>query len=147
MRRINLLSPALLLLAMTMAGQTPKIYPGATKFTPPDTEENREALKAMPPDLQAAFYVTNDSFEKVVEFYKGVGKEYTMPGQKKGAKLPSGQDLKQAYFIFDGAKDLSESKSWAKVQRPYIGGVDFKGGRPEYHDLRDITSIDLVQKK
>jgi hypothetical protein len=109
MQKVNLVLAALLLVAMTMAGQTPKVYPGASKYNPPDTPENRAALKAMPPDTQAAYYVTNDSFEKVVEFYRGLGKEYTMPGQRKGGKLPSGQDLKQAYFVFDGARDISES--------------------------------------
>ena len=101
----------------------------------------------MPAGTQAAYYITNDSFEKVVEFYKGLGKEYSMPYQKKGDKLPSGQELKEAYFIFDGAKDISESKSWAKIQRPFIGWVELKGGRPEYQDVRDVTAIVLVQKK
>jgi hypothetical protein len=147
MQRCKVLAAALLLMAIAASGQTAKVYPGASKFTPPDTAENRAALKAMPAGTQAAYYITKDSFEKVVEFYKGLGKEYSMPYQKKGGKLPSGQELKQAYFIFDGAKDISESKSWAKIQRPFIGGVEFKGGRPEYQDVRDVTAIDLLQKK
>lgn len=147
MWKVKLLSAALLLAAITATGQTAKVYPGASKYTPPDTQETRDALKAMPPGTQAAYYTTNDSFEKVVHFYKGLGSEYSMPGLRKGGKLPSGQELKQAYFIFDGAKDITTSKSWAKIQRPFIGGVDFKGGRPEYRDVKDVTAIDLVTKK
>jgi hypothetical protein len=41
-----------------------------------------------------------------------------MPGMPKNPKLPSGQEL--TYFIFDGAKDLTTSKSWAQIQRPLI---------------------------
>ncbi len=45
-------------------------------------------------------------------------------------------DLYEAYFIFDGAKDLAGSKLWVKVQRPYIG-----------EDIRDVTAIVLSEKK
>jgi hypothetical protein len=38
-------------------------------------------------------------------------------------------------------------KSWAKVQRPYIGSVEMKGYTPEYHDTRDETAIVLVEEK
>jgi hypothetical protein len=149
MSRAKLAGAAVLVLAVTtvVAGQGFKVYPGATKFTPPDTEETREALKALPPGTEAAYYVTNDSFEKVVAFYKGFAKEYTMPGRKSGGKLPSGQEIKQTFFIFDGAKDIVTSKSWAKVQRPYIGSITMKGFVPEYHDIRDVTAIVWTQKK
>ena len=133
--------------AAVVAGQSPKNYPGATKYTAPDTEETREALKALPPGTQVAYYLTNDSFEKVVAFYKGVAREYTMPDPGKNRKLPSRQELKSAYFIFDGAADLAASKSWAKVQRPFIGSVKMNRYPPEYHDIRDVTAIVLTEKK
>lgn len=136
----------LLLLALTtaVAGQGFKIYPGATKYTPPDTEQTREAQKALPPGTVAMSYLTNDSFERVVAFYKGFAQEYTMPGMPKGRKLPNGQELKQTYFIFDGAKDLTTSKSWAQIQRPLIGSIDDK---LEPHEIRDVTVINVSQKK
>ncbi len=121
-----------------------KIYPGAKEYTPPDTEQNREMKKALPPGTVATSYVTNDSFEKVVAFYKGFAQEYTMPGMPKNRKLPSGQDLKQAYFIFDGAKDLTTSKSWAQIQRPLIGSID---NNLQPRDIRDVTVINVSQKK
>src|SRR5579864_5638430 len=100
---------AFLVLAITAAvfGQGFKVYPGATKYTPPDTEETRQMLKALPPGTESAIYLANDSFDKVAAFYRGIGKEYVMPampGMPKTRKLPSGQELKQAYFMFDGAK-------------------------------------------
>ena len=131
-------------LATCVFAQSFKIYPGATVYTPPDTEENREVKKALPPGTVATSYVTDDSFEKVVAFYRGFAQEYTMPGMPKGRKLPNGQELKQAYFIFDGAKDLSTSKSWAQVQRPLIGSIDDK---LQPQGVRDVTVISVSQKK
>ena len=146
MRTAKLKAELFLMLALTtaVAGQGFKVYPGATKYTPPDTNETREAQKALPPGTVATSYLTNDSFDKVVAFYKGFAQEYTMPGIPKGRKLPNGQELKQAYFIFDGAKDLATSKSWAQIQRPLIGSID---DQLEPRDIRDVTVINLSQKK
>jgi hypothetical protein len=90
---------------------------------------------------KATIYVTSDSYEKVYEFYKGVGKEYKMPNMSKN-KLPSGKELKAAFFIFDGAKDMMSSKSWAKIQRPYIimKGMSMEEGP-------DMTFIALSTKE
>ena len=146
MQKIRLTGVAIAVLAVTtvVAGQGFKIYPGASKYTPPDTKETREVMKALPPGTTSTVYLSNDSFEKVAAFYKGFAREYTMPGMPKGRKLPSGQELKQTYFIFDGAKDLTTSKSWAQVQRPFIGSID---DNLEYHDIRDMTVITVSQKK
>jgi len=139
----------LLIFGLTIgaAGQGFKPYPGATKYTPPDTKENREMMKAMPPGTTSTAYITKDAYEKVVAFYKGSAKEYKMPGMPANRKLPTGQEMKQTFFIFDGAADITTSKSWAKVQNPFIGSVDFKGGAPVYSDVRDVTEIVLSEKK
>jgi hypothetical protein len=146
MQRLRLAGVAIAVLAVaaTVAGQGFKTYPGASKYTPPDTKETRDAMKALPPGTEATIYLSNDPFEKVAAFYKAFAKEYTMPGMPKGRKLPNGQELKQTYFIFDGAKDLTTSKSWAQVQRPFIGSVD---DNLQPHDIRDLTVISLSQKK
>jgi len=128
----------------TVVAQGFKTYPGATKYTPPDTPERREVLKALPPGTEANIYLTNDAFEKVVAFYQAAGKQYVMPGMPKNRKLPNGQELKQTYFIFDGAKDLAASKSWAQVQRPFIGSMD---ANLQPQDVRDLTVITVSQKK
>jgi len=89
---------------------------------------------------KATIYTSEDAYEKVYSFYKGVGKEYQMPnvsGTKN--KLPSGKELKSSFFIFDGAKDLMSSKLFAKIQRPYIG-MDMKEGP-------DLTYIIVSEKK
>jgi hypothetical protein len=149
MHSLKIASLAVLTLALTAgaAGQGFKAYPGSTKYTPPDTSETREAAKVLPAGTTSTIYTTNDPFEKVAAFYKSFAKEYQMPGRRGGVKLPTGQDLKETYLIFDGAANIVASKSWAKVQRPFIGAVDFKGGIPEYKDVRDITAIVVVEKK
>ena len=124
-----------------------KLYPGATKYTPPDTKDTRDAMKSLPPGTTTTAYITNDSFEKVVAFYKSSAKEYKMPGMRGGGKLPTGQEMKQTFPIFDGASNIGTSKSWAKVQHPFVGSVDFKGGMPEYSEIRDITEIVVTEKK
>jgi hypothetical protein len=145
--KLSKVVPFLLLVVSSLAAQAFKAYPGATKYKPPDTEESREAAKALPAGTESVIYLSNDSFEKVFAFYKDLGKEYAMPGMKRNKTLPSGQPLTEAYFIFDGAADLAASRNWAKIQRPYVGSVTFKGGKPEYNDVRDITAIVVLQKK
>jgi hypothetical protein len=149
MRTLKLASLAVLIVALTTgaAGQGFKPYPGATKYTPPDTRETRDAIKALPLGTTSTAYITKDSFEKVAAFYKGFAKEYKMPGMRGGGKLPTGQEMKMTFLIFDGAADITTSKSWAKIQNPFIGSVSFKGGAPEYSDIRDITEIVVTEKK
>lgn len=136
-----------LLVVISTAAQTFKVYPGATKSTAPDNKESKEAAKSLPPGTEGSVYFTSDSFEKVVAFYKGFAKEYTMPGMKKGGKLPSGQEMMSAFFIFDGAADIATSRNWAKVQRPYIGSFKMNGMTPEYSDVRDVTAIVVTQRR
>jgi hypothetical protein len=136
-----------LVVAAIAIAQTAKIYPGAKKYTPPDNEETREAAKAMPPGMQSTIYLSDDAYDKVAVFYRGQGKEFEMPGMQKDAKLPSGQAMHQSFFILDGAEDLRSSKSWVKVQRPFIGSVEMKDGVPEFKDIRDVTAIEVVEKK
>ncbi len=101
----------------------------------------------MPPNATETIYFTNDSFEKVVAFYKNLGKIHRPPFLKNGAKLPSGQPLKETFFIFDGSPTLTFSNSWAKIQRPYVGAIDLQGTTPEYSDIRDVTAIFIINKK
>ena len=121
-----------------------KPYPGA-RMDEATTREARQAAAQSPLqsiEMVPTIYLTNDSFEKVAAFYRGLAREYKMPGrQGRGPqKLPGGQELKEAYFIFDGAKDLISSRRWAKVQRPYIGGMKM-GPTPQFQDVREVTVI------
>ena len=118
-----------------------KLYPGA-KMDEKATKEAQEAASAAKmSNVKATIYTTKDSFQKVASFYKGIAKEHMMPrasgmsGKPRKSDLFEG-DLWEAYFIFDGAKDLASSKLWVKVQRPYIG-----------EDVRDVTAIVVSEKK
>jgi hypothetical protein len=127
-----------------------KPYPGSKVEEKATQEANQMAAGSkMGKTPKSTIYTTSDSFEKVFNFYKGMAKEFKMPHQKEGKvkKLPSGQELKEAYFIFDGASDLMSSKLWIKVQRPYIGRVKMEGYQPKYEDVRDVTAIVVAEQK
>jgi len=127
-----------------------KPYPGAKIDEKATQEANQMAAGSkMGKAPKSTIYTTSDSFEKVFDFYKGMAKEFKMPHQKEGKvkKLPSGQELKEAYFIFDGASDLMSSKLWVKVQRPYIGRVKMEDFQPKYEDVRDVTAIVVAEQK
>jgi hypothetical protein len=109
-----------------------KTYPGSKL-----DEKDSRAASAAAPGKQSQIYLTDDSFDKVYAFYKGLYKEFPMHG---GSKLPSGQQIKWGFFILDGGADLAKSKYWMKIQRPYVGGADGK-------DIRDTTVIQTVQSK
>lgn len=124
-----------------------KIYPGS-KIEEQATEEANKTL----PDAaspRTTVYTSSDSFDTVVSFYHNVGREYSMPGQKEaeGKRLPSGELLREAYFIFDGSQDLMHSRLWLKIQRPYIGKLGTTGLKTTYEDVRDITMIVIVEKQ
>lgn len=113
-----------------------RIHHGAKLDKKASKEANEAAAKM--PGTKAAIYTTADSFQKVASFYNGIAKEYAMPraygtsGKPKDTKTTL---YMRRFFIFDGAKDLSSSKLWVKVQRPYIG-----------EDVRDVTAIVVTRK-
>jgi hypothetical protein len=128
-----------------------KPYPGA-RVDEAATRKARQAAAQspfQPKEMVPTIYLSTAAFEQVAAFYRGLGREYKMPGSqgRSPQKLPGGQELKQAYFIFDGAKDLVTSRRWAKVQRPYIGGMKMVGRTPQFQDIRDVTVIILSAGK
>jgi len=119
-----------------------KVYPGAKLEGVYEVKQPEVAGKTSKP-LKVITFTTNDPFESVVAFYRGTAREYRMPGSGgKPIRLPSGQELKEAYFILDGANDLSSSEHWIKIQHPYIEksqtGNPFSG---QYEKIREITAI------
>lgn len=118
-------------------------YPGA-RLDEAATRAAREAAAQsplQPQDLAPAIYLTQDPFEKVATFYRGRAREYKMPPGLPPQKLPGGREFKEAFFIFDGAKDLMTSRCWVKVQRPYVGDVRLSGSTPQFLDIREVTVI------
>ncbi len=114
-----------------------KVYPGAS-LDEKATREARELAAQAKQVGKSSIYTTKDSFQKVALFYKELGKELVMPnssGTQGKPKKKGNYDLYEAYFILDGAQDLGSSKSWVKVQRPYIGD-----------QVRDLTAIVAVEK-
>jgi len=111
-------------------------YPGATLDERATSDANDLSRKSGM-SSKVTVYTTSDPFERVAAFYKGIGKEYVMPGMsKKGPRL--------SFFLFDTGKDLATSKLWAKVQRPAMGlyQQDVKENK-----TRDLTVIMLVDKR
>ena len=114
-----------------------QVYPGAQR------DQELERLANSDPRNQGAVsevYLTPDPFEKVYLFYKAIGTEDERMKSHHGPKLPNGGAVQWAFITFDGTKDISASKLWAKIQRPTIAD-------PQFKDIRDITSIQLVRKK
>ncbi len=126
----------LMLSAVVFAG-TFKVYPRARLE---DTYEARqsEAGSKMSKAPKVFIFTTNDFFENVVAFYRGLAREYRVPGTGgKPTRLSSGHDLKEAYFIFDDAADIMTSKHWIKIQRPYLG----RGQTREGFHGQEVTAI------
>jgi hypothetical protein len=150
MRTPNFAMMAFVAFALTAgaAEEAFRLYPGATKYTPPDTEETRQWASALPPGTKITAYLTSDSFEKVVAFYQGLGRPYTDPNTPVGDKLPNRQRIEKAFVIFDDAPDPRTSKRWISIQHPFIRWVSHKkGGVAGYRDVRDVTEIVLTEKQ
>jgi len=124
-----------------------KIYPRATPYTPAETEQNRQFSSALRPGTKISAYLSSDSFEKVVAFYRGIGKEYKPNTKPVEPELPQGQHLQKTFLILDGAANLVSSRKWVSVQRPFLGSVRLKNGQPEYGDVRVVTEIVLTEKE
>jgi hypothetical protein len=140
------------------------MYPAATRDQALEkaVEERQKALSMPASKGQQTIAVTNDSFEKVAAFYAPRGKEYLvplMPGQPSNGyerELPteirrvnrttvefvgSGIKAKQVIILLDGAADLSESKDYISISRPFIFDAKREAGKMVYQDIRDITVI------
>ena len=119
-----------------------KVYPGAKLEDVYETKQSEVGAK-MSKAPKVIIFTTNDLFENVVAFYRGTAREYIIPGSSgKPMKLSSGQELKEAYFIFDGAGDLGTSKHWIKIQRPYLSRArTSEGFQGKYEKIREVTAI------
>ncbi len=119
-----------------------KVYPGARLEEVYEANQSETGANLMSKAPKVIIFTTNDVFENVVAFYRGTGREYRMPGSSgKPMRLSSGQELKEAYFIFDDASDIMTSKHWVKIQRPYLGRSQTAGGSGKYEAVREVTAI------
>ncbi len=136
-----------LMLAGAAAAEGFKPYPGAVKYTPPDTEETRQWNGTLRPGVTITAYLTSDSLEKVVAFYKGFAREYTSAGARAPKRLPGGQEVRMAFLILDGAPDPWSSRSWINIRHPFVAPQSLKGGASGAADVRDVTEIVLTQRQ
>jgi hypothetical protein len=137
-------------LALTLSGAAAAgsflFYPGAMRYTPPDTGANRQFTNSLRPGTSIVAWLTNDSFEQVVGFYRAVAKEYIPPMTPATEKLPNGERIRKTFLIFDGAPDLVTSRQWISIQHPFIGAVTLRQGKRQYEDVREVTEIVLTEK-
>jgi len=127
------------ILSMVLSAGAVQVYPGA-KVEDTYQIKQPEGGSKVSKGPKVIVFTTNDLFEKVVAFYRGIAKEYRMPGKGGNpTKLPSGQELKEAYFILDNASDIVTSKHWIKIQRPYLG-MGQQGSRSGAA-VREVTGI------
>src|SRR6266700_7949326 len=120
----------ILTLGTAAVAQDFKQYPGSKL----DEQAGHQA-SSVAKGLECRVYTTSDGSDKVYAFYKGLYKEFPTPFPTQ--KLPNGQEIKWAFFILDGGKDLSHSKYWMKIQRPYIGTIS--NGGADFKDIRDVS--------
>jgi hypothetical protein len=114
-----------------------KPYPGSRL-----DEKASQQSSAVEKGMEVQVYTSSDNFEKVYSFYKSLYKEVAVPFPKQ--TLPSGRDVKWAFFVLDGTKDLMHSKYWMKVQHPYVGTVDDEAN---FEDVRDVSVIQTVRRR
>lgn len=113
-----------------------KQYPGSRL----DDKASQQA-SAVDKGMEVQVYTTGDAFEKVYSFYKSLYKEIAVPFSRQ--TTPTGREVKWAFFVLDGGKDLMHSNYWMKVQRPYIGTVDDEAN---FQDVRDMSVIQTVRR-
>jgi hypothetical protein len=128
-------------LSVVISALAVQVYPGAKVEDTYKIEQPEVGGKVSKPHKIIVF-TTNDFFENVVTFYRGIAREYRMPGKGiNPTKLPSGQELKEAYFILDKASDITTSKHWIKIQRPYLGMGQQGPGARSGAAVREVTGI------
>jgi hypothetical protein len=133
---------AVAVMAAAPPGSKPP-YPGA-KVDPAGTDQAKLASMSQP-ELDVTVFTSGDPFDKVYAHFKTSAREFKMIGSRV-RKLPNGQELRDAFFILDGGEDLSASKNWVKIQRPYIGQFGLaRNSAPT--DIRDVTAIVVTKKK
>jgi len=119
-----------------------KVYPGAKLEGVYGAKQSEAGVKTSK-SPKVIIFTTSDFFENVVAFYRGSAREYRMSSTvARPMRLSSGQELKEAYFILDDAGDITTSKHWIKIQRPYLVGAQTgEGFHGKFESVRDVTAI------
>jgi hypothetical protein len=135
--------------AMVLAGAF-KPYPGA-QIDERTTEIANLRATATPggPARKTTVYVTSHSYDKVVAYYRNLGREAALPAAPgkpaKPAKPEDGKPLRQTYIMLDNAPALRLSKRWVKVQSPYGGSLWAEAAKPADPPEQELTGILYVE--
>ena len=78
-------------------------------------------------------------------FYKKLYPETDKNIRKMDVPLHGGGTLSEAYFCLDGARAINRSKSWLKIQHPFVPAAASQGGQRQAK-LEDVTVITVIQK-
>ena len=133
--------------AIALAGAF-KPYPGA-QVDERTTEIANLRAAAAPgsPARKTTVYVTPHAYEKVVAYYRNLGREAALPAPpgKPAKKPPDVKPLRQTYIILDNAPALRLSKRWVKVQSPYGGSIWAEAPKPADQPEQELTGILYVE--
>ncbi len=133
--------------AIALAGAF-KPYPGA-QIDERTTEIANLRAAATPgsPARKTTVYVTPHAYDKVVAYYRNLGREAALPAApgKPAKKPPEVKPLRQTYIILDNAPALRLSKRWVKVQSPYGGSIWAEAPKSADQPEQELTGILYVE--
>ena len=115
-----------------------KAYPSVRSEPWADSykKEAQAALRQSSPTAELDMWITDDSYEKVRDFYRTLGierPEFARPLTEM-LSARSGRKVQATYVIFDGADSPVTSKDYVSVQRPVVPRFDPL-------EVRDVTAI------
>ena len=148
MKRSFIILGLMLWVPMSLFAGEFKPYPGAT-LDKKATDEANKSVGTAEQSCKLSVYLTPDSYDKVVTFYKDLGQEHPIFANvpKFKGQLPVGEELRKTAVILDGASEVGDSSLWVQIQHPFILEVKMKGHTPEFLDVRDLTGITLIAGK
>jgi len=130
--------------ALALTAAAPKPYPRVRTEPWFDryAREAKASLQKITPGAELDIWMTDDSFDKVLGFYKASGTE--RPEFAKALVLNlrnrSLRDVQVTYVVFDGAASPVASSHYVSIQRPVI--VQF-----DPLEVHDVTQIMVYRMK
>jgi hypothetical protein len=119
-----------------------KPYPGARSEPWFDqyAREARKGVRKSTPGAELELWITDDSFDAVVAFYRTLGTEQSGFARSIARTQQGriGRSVQMTHVLFDDAASPVASKNYVSIQRPVV--VQF-----EPLDLHDVTAIGLYR--
>jgi hypothetical protein len=122
-------------------------YAGATLDQAATDAANALAASVGQANKVSRIYMTPADYDTVAAFYLARGTAMEVPPLPEASRrLPDGSEIRRQVVILDGAPSLVESDLWVVVQRPFVGNERVEGGKPVLEDVRDVTTIVVVER-